>query len=547
MSTILSNGSTGHSVSAPPVNRLPRETPKRAGGSGVLVRLLGMVPSLLAFGVLGGMLYWGVVHHWSLPKFSALKGESEPVPKAWCEEHSVPEAECVECNSDLLPRAKKYGWCKTHGVHECPLCHPEMAQLDKPFEVTREMLERSQAALSLTERRINNSKCVKHQRRIQFASRDAVEQAGIEVEPVWTGPVSEFVAAPGEIGYDPTLTARASSKAPGTVFRAFKRLGDRVAKGELLALIDAGEVGRLKGELLQAIAQERLKTKTLASMRQSQATVAGRAIVEAESQLSVARIQVSAAAQGLINLGLEVDPKSLAQVGDEELPERLRFLGLPPSQVTEVKSLTGSTNLLPVFAPLDGVVTSREVVAGEVIDPTKTLFVVTDPSRMWVTLDVRLEEAERVRIGGEVRFLPDGSKQEAGGKIAWIGTEADPKTRTVKVRAELDNPAGKLRSNTFGQGRIILREEPKAVVVPNGAVHSDGCCSVVFVRDRDYFRDGAPKIFHVRTVRLGVRNDRSTEIIAGVLPGELVAVKGSAALRGELLKGAFGEGCECCK
>jgi membrane fusion protein, heavy metal efflux system len=92
----------------------------------------------------------------------------------------------------------------------------------------------------------------------------------------------------------------------------------------------------------------------------------------------------------------------------------------------------------------------------------------------------------------------------------------------------------------------VLRDEPKAIVVPNEAVHSDGDCQIVFVRDKDYFREGAPKFFHVREVRLGVRDGDTTEIIAGVLPGEVIACKNSVVLEAQLLKSNLGEGCACC-
>ena len=41
----------------------------------------------------------------------------------------MPESQCVECHPELLPRGNDFGWCKEHGVHNCPLCHPEVAQL----------------------------------------------------------------------------------------------------------------------------------------------------------------------------------------------------------------------------------------------------------------------------------------------------------------------------------------------------------------------------------------------------------------------------------
>ena len=85
------------------------------------------------------------------------------------------------------------------------------------------------------------------------------------------------------------------------------------------------------------------------------------------------------------------------------------------------------------------------------------------------------------------------------------------------------------------------------MVVPGTAVQWEGCCHVVFVRDKDFLREGAPKVFHVRTVHRGAGEEKETEIIAGVLPGEVVATRGSSLLRAELLKGNLGEGCACCK
>ncbi len=117
----------------------------------------------------------------------------------------------------------------------------------------------------------------------------------------------------------------------------------------------------------------------------------------------------------------------------------------------------------------------------------------------------------------------------------------------MKVRVDLPNPDGRLRANTFGTGRIVLRDEPKAIVVPSEAVHWDGTCNVVFVRDKDFFKPDAPKVFQVRCVRVGVKDGATTEIIAGLLPGEVIASKNSVILEAQLLKSNLGAGCACCQ
>ena len=309
----------------------------------------------------------------------------------------------------------------------------------------------------------------------------------------------------------------------------------------MVALVDAAEVGRAKSEFLQALVQVRLRNKNLEAMQAATGAIPERSIREMEAALSEAHIRLTTAQEAMTNLGLPVDVESLRAVPQEKLADRLRFLGLPESVTGSLDPKTTTGNLLAVTAPFDGVVVAREIVAGEVVDSSKVLFMVVDVRQMWLTLDLRVEDTKLVALGQEVRFRPDGG-QEARGRITWISTEADHKTRTVKVRASLENGDGRLRANTFGSGKVVLREESQAIVVPNAAVHWEGCCHIVFVRDKDFLKDGAPKVFHIRTVRPGAKDDKQTEIIAGVLPGEVVATKGSAALRAQLLRGNLGEG-----
>ena len=249
-----------------------------------------------------------------------------------------------------------------------------------------------------------------------------------------------------------------------------------------------------------------------------------------------------AAEQALINLGLPVAHDELKSLEPHELAKRLQFLGLPDEMASNSAYHTTTSNLFPLKASIDGVVVQREVVAGDVVDTAKPLFVVADTSQMWLNLDVRAEEASRLALGQPVRFTTDARKQEVTGSVAWISTSIDEKTRTVRVRANLSNANGSLRANLFGPGRIILREEKNAIAVPNEAVHWEGCCHIVFVRDKNYLAEDAPKVFHVRKVRVGAIDGPNTEIIAGVLPGEVIAAKGSGILRSELLKNNLGAG-----
>jgi multidrug efflux pump subunit AcrA (membrane-fusion protein) len=99
-----------------------------------------------------------------------------------------------------------------------------------------------------------------------------------------------------------------------------------------------------------------------------------------------------------------------------------------------------------------------------------------------------------------------------------------------------------MRDETFGAGEVVLREEQDAIIVPSDAIHWEGCCHVAFVRDKNYFKEGSYKVFHTRSVRPGATMGDNVEVIAGLLPGEVVVTKGSGILRAELLKGNLGAG-----
>jgi cobalt-zinc-cadmium efflux system membrane fusion protein len=508
----------------------------------ILAASVRAMPSFLVLVGLGLLAFWGHRTGWTMPKFSELIGSRQTDPDDWCAEHDVPESECVECNPALLPK-QEFGWCKNHGIPNCPLEHPQVSQLKTVPKISSAQLALAERALQFAQRQENNRKCKLYLRRIQFKSAEAVAKAGIDVTPAWEAPIVELVSASGQITYDQTRVARLSSRLPGSVWRVEKRVGDPIRPGEILALVEAAEVGKAKSEFLSLRSHADLKRESLGRLQAGyqKGAVALASLQEAETAAKEAEIRLLSAQQSLINLGLPIRAEDFRGLRPEEINRRLQVLGLE-SLAGTLDGKTTTTNLLPIKSPIEGKVVSREVVEGEVVDPAKVLFVVADTSQVWLTLDVRMEDAKHLALGQRVVFRPDGGDEDASGKIGWISSAADEKTRTLKVRADLENVHGQLRAFTFGAGRIILRQEANAVVVPNEAIQSDGDCLMVFVRDKHYFDKDAPKVFHVRTIRPGARTDQFTEVAAGLLPGEIVATKGSGGLRSELLKNNLGEG-----
>mgnify|MGYP003339587627 CR=1 FL=1 len=307
--------------------------------------------------------------------------------------------------------------------------------------------------------------------------------------------VSELLAS-GVVQYDQRQIAQLSARVPGSVWRVEKHLGDSVRKGDVLLVIESRDVGSLKAEFLNALVAHEARREQLSILEEVKGAVMGRQLREAKSAVREARNHLTNAEQALVNLGLDVSIADYEPLDDAARAARIRTAGLPPALLAAIDPDHVTSNLLPLYAPFDGIVIGREAVVGEVIDPAEPIFEVADVSTMWVVLNVSKEDAGRVALGQRVRFRPDGSTDEYESRVAWISTEVNQQTRTLEVRAEIANPAegrggaaqtggavAALRANTFGNGRIEVDRRGTAIVVPRNSVQWDGSRWVVFVPD----------------------------------------------------------------
>jgi cobalt-zinc-cadmium efflux system membrane fusion protein len=504
---------------------------------------LNAVPNVIVFSLLGGVMYAG--HHtgWKMPKMSELTGRALVAADDWCSEHLVPESECIECRADLLPKVKPLGFCREHGVAECVIHHPELAQVRGKPQLPK--YDTAQA-LALMARPENNSRNMMHISRVQFASAESVAKAGVDIDVVQERPMRDAITANGELIFDPTRVGHLSTRVAGTVAAVFKTIGDPVQAGEILALVDASQVGHAKSQFLQAVVQLQLRKSTVERLRPiaTSGAVPQKLVIEAEAALQEAEVTLISTRQALANLGFDL-PEDFETRKVQMLADELRFLGVPNSVVGALPTGTKTASLIPVRAPYEGVLVASEVVAGEVVDVARTLFTVSDPNRMWLMLNVRQEDAKYVRPGLPVRFHADNGDRELSGQVVWISPAVDEQTRTLKVRVSIANEDAALRDKTFGSAQIALREEPNAIVVPRDAVQSTPDAHFVFVRDKNYFDEKSPKFFHVRQVRIGAREGQYVELLAGALPGEVIASKGSNVLLAQLLRSNLGAGCGC--
>ncbi len=380
---------------------------------------------------------------------------------------------------------------------------------------------------------------------LEFPSAEAVKNAGIKTVPVEHRTMVEEMEIHGVIDYDRKLVARLSPRVSGTIWRVMKHLGDAVHTGDVVAVIEAVQIGDAKAEFLNALAVTESRTAQRQRLEGLRDVVPEKNYREALLSEREARVRLRNAEQTLINLGVPIRQDDFLKLDDQQRSERLHFLGLPEDLVRELDLTKNTSNLVAMTAPFGGAVISRDFGLGEVVTPSDTVFELADTSRMWILMDVRKEDAVRVECGQMVEFHADGVEGIMTAKVDWISTEIDENTRTLQVRAQVDNPViaeqdedgneqRRLRANTFGTGQIVVRENLNALAVPEESVQWDQERYLVFIQTSELRFQAVP-------VTRGIEADGYVEIRGQVSPGMQVVTKGSHVLKSHSLLNKLAE------
>jgi cobalt-zinc-cadmium efflux system membrane fusion protein len=319
------------------------------------------------------------------------------------------------------------------------------------------------------------------------------------------------ISATGKVEVNADRIAHVSPRIAGKLVAVKASLGDAVAAGQTLALLDSVELG-------EAVSRYR-QTKTRLALAQS------------NMERVKALVEKKIAARKEI-LQAETDYQTaLAELQADE--ERLQMYGLAKNDLAD---LGGRQTLLPVRSPIGGVITEKHAIVGELADPAANLYTVADLSSVWVLVDINEKDLAKVRKGQEavltVGAFPD---QRFRGRIAYIADVVDEATRTVKARVEVPNPGRILKPEMFAAVELALpAEAPPTLAIPEEAIQEIEGQKVVFVTG-----DGTE--FAPRPLKLGRAAGGLVEVVGGLSEGEHYAARGSFLLKSELMKGELGE------
>jgi len=347
-------------------------------------------------------------------------------------------------------------------------------------------------------------------RRDIVLSQDAVRAAGIEVVSVSRETFHPHVIASGIIRPIASKNVAVRSLAGGRVVRVLADIGDRVKRGQVLANIEGSDVTAAVARYRTAAAHEDAARRAL-ERGEKLLDMKGISRAEVEirrSEAESAAAESQAARQDLVRLGLDPDDRSLTERPGAEFP---------------------------VTAPMAGVVLSRTVSPGALVEREAALFEIAELSQVWAIVDVYEKDLGQVRDQGEVEITTDTFPGSVfTGTIALIEPSLDEAARTAHVRVALDNRSGQLRPGMFVTAAMPLRAatDAEATAVPSDAVQKISGLSAVFV-------EKAPGRFELRPVEVGREAHGMVEIRHGLKEQESVVAKGAFVLKSELLKGTI--------
>jgi Cu(I)/Ag(I) efflux system membrane fusion protein len=228
--------------------------------------------------------------------------------------------------------------------------------------------------------------------------------------------------------------------------------------------------------------------------------------------------------------GAQQEFLAVRRTGDEALTaaarQRLVLLGMPTALIQQVERNGQVQAVSTVHAPTGGLVQELMVRPGMTVSQGMSLARITGLSTVWVEAALPETQAAAARMGQPVEVvLAAFPAATLPGKITSILPEANAETRTLRVRAELPNPQGRLRAGMFAQMRLGGSAE-EALVVPAEAVIRTGQRAVVYVVEQ-------PGRFTPVEVRLGRELGDRLEVLGGLQPGQQVVASGQFLIDSE--------------
>ena len=346
---------------------------------------------------------------------------------------------------------------------QCPICFMDLIEIEKESDANLQSL-----------------------RQISFDKR-ARRLAEVEVQPVIRGRASTEIHMVGKIDYDETRMGTITSWVNGRIDKLFvDYTGSHVRRGQAMVNIYSPELLTAQAELIQALAAHtRAKNSKNAIIKKTSART-----------LTASR-------------------------------EKLRLLGLNDKQLRKIEKLGKPTDHITLTAPLSGIVIKKDVNEGMYVNTGSPIYTLADLERVWVVLEAYESDLQAISIGQEVNFTVESYPGAAfKGEVAYIDPLVNDKSRTVRVRLNVDNQDAKLKPGMFvralSSDTSTENSADAPLLIPISAPLLTGKRALVYVQVPDQ-----PGTYIGREIILGPRQGDFYQVKSGLLEGELLVTRGN--------------------
>lgn len=366
----------------------------------------------------------------------------------------------------------------------------------------------------------------------------------VQAEQVTPQPISQYIT--GEAVVAPIAQAAITPKITAPVKKFYVKRGDKVTKGQLLAVLDNADLAAAaldsKGGYEQA--QAAYSTATKASIPADlQAAKLG--LDQAKANLDVAQkvydSRKSLFQQGAIP-GQEVDTAKASLVQAQSAYDIAKQHFEAFKSVNHVDALKAAAGQLAsaqgkyesaeaqlkfseIRSPINGVVTDRPLYAGETAAAGSPLITVMDVSALLAKTHLPEEAARALKVGQSASVTLDGGSQTFPGTVTLVSPALDQGSTTIEVWVKVPNKDGGLKAGTPVRVSIKSKTVKDALVVPKEAVLTgpDGKHTVMVVDSTD--------VAHQREVQTGITDGENVQIVSGLKAGERVVTVGAYAMQ----------------
>lgn len=326
--------------------------------------------------------------------------------------------------------------------------------------------------------------------------KDALEN--VKISRAKDTPFPNLLSLMGKISVTEDRTTIVPSRVQGRIESIFFASGEHVSRGVVLATVFSPDFISAREEYLLALKQSKSK---------------------------------SASADAS-------DFADLAQMSRK----KLETMGLSPADVEALpNSSISDTNkmLLSVRSPRDGVLIQKSAVLGNLVNVGDTLFIIGDLSKVWFSGDIYPEDLPKVKVGQQLYINAVGVEKPLYGNVSFISPLVDPNTRSIKIRASMENPNRALKMDEYVQGNVVL-ENKTALVVPTESIVRTPEGPVVFKHVGHIPNDIPPDVLETKSLEsfvdsmdfrkipvvLGNEQNGFTAVVSGLSAGDDVVSDG---------------------